>query len=84
MGFQPLNLFNLISAQDLAILIFGWPKMAKNMNIFWLCVTVILTSFLSKNVKVLRSTGPKFRKNSPRVDLATFQDELRPKFLAKI
>ena len=27
---------------------------------------------------------PKFRKNSARVDFATFQDELKPKFLAKI
>ena len=44
----------------------------------------ILTSFLPKNVKVLRTTGPKFRKNSARVDFATFQDELKPKFLAKI
>ena len=58
--------------------------MAKNMTKFWLCHTVILTSCLSKNVKVLRSTGPKFRKNSARVDFATFQDELKPKFLAKI
>ena len=42
------------------------------------------TSFLSKNVKVLCTTGPKFRKNSARVDFATCQDELKPKFLAKI
>ena len=42
------------------------------------------TSFISKNVKVLCTTGPKFRKNSARVDFATCQDELKPKFLAKI
>ena len=47
-------------------------------------LTAIPIPFLSKNVKVLRSIGPKFRKNSARMDFATFQDELKPKFVAKI
>ena len=34
--------------------------------------------------KLLCSTGPKLRKNSVRVDFNTFQDEIIPKFLAKI
>ena len=59
-------------------------KNGKNMTKFWLCCTFIPTLFLSKNVKVLGSTGPKFRKNSARMDFATFQDEFKPKFVAKI
>ena len=75
MVFQHVNLLQFDLCARLSHLNFWMPKNGKNMTKFWLCCTVIPSSFLSKNVKVLRSTGPKFKKNSARVDFATIQDE---------
>ena len=84
MVFQQVNLLQFDLCSRLSHLNFWMPKNGKNMTKFLLSCTVILASFLSKNVKVLRSTGSKLRKNSARVDFGTFQDELKIKFVSKI